>query len=254
MIFSHEFYLTAAEVNAQEEMPLSSLVTLVIDVATAHANSIGVGYARMMEVNSSWVLSRLNAEIIATPVVNRRYRMVTWVESLNRLYSDRLFRLEDASDGSVMAWIHTIWMAIDMDSRRPADLSRLTELADVITLREFAGVRSARLQPVVTPADGASSYDYTFKYSDIDVNRHVTTRRYIDLLVDLWPLGMYERSRVSRFEIAFKHEIRYGERATVSCALNEALSGKPEGCEAFDAEVKVDDNCCSLARLTFVPR
>ena len=43
--YINEFYLTAAEVNAQEEMPLSRLVTLIIDTATAHANSLGFGYA-----------------------------------------------------------------------------------------------------------------------------------------------------------------------------------------------------------------
>ncbi len=46
--YINEFYLTAAEVNAQEEMPLSRLVTLIIDTATAHANSLGFGYAHMM--------------------------------------------------------------------------------------------------------------------------------------------------------------------------------------------------------------
>ena len=64
--YVNEFYLTAAEVNAQEEMPLSRLVTLIIDTATGHANSLGFGYAHMMETNTSWVLSRLSVCLLYT--------------------------------------------------------------------------------------------------------------------------------------------------------------------------------------------
>ncbi|MDE6378127.1 MAG: hypothetical protein K2K72_05225, partial [Duncaniella sp.] len=247
---THNLYLTAAEVNAQEEMSLSSLAILVIDVATAHANSLGVGYAHMMETNSSWVLSRLNADIAVMPTVNRHYRMITWVHSLNRIFSDRLFRLEDAETGELCAWIHTTWMAIDMDTRRPTDLTRHQALAEVVSEREFGGTSGSKLPPMA--ADRGQGYEYTFKYSDIDVNRHVTTRRYIDLIVDLWPLEMYERNRVKRFEIAFKHEIRYGSTASVvsAPALTEGASDE----EIHDAELRVDDTACAIARVTFSPR
>lgn len=36
-----------------------------------------------------------------------------------------------------------------------------------------------------------------FKVSDIDVNRHVTTRRYIDLITDIFPLEHYDNSGIS---------------------------------------------------------
>lgn len=244
--YTHNFYLTAAEVNAQEEMPLSRLVTLVIDVATAHANALGVGYAHMMESNSSWVLSRLNADIVDMPVVNRHYRMTTWVHSLNRIFSDRLFRLEEAETGRLCAWIHTTWMAIDMDSRRPTDLTRHQALADVVSELEFLGTLGGKLPPM--GSERGEGYTYAFKFSDIDVNRHVTTRRYIDLITDLWPLEMYERNRVSRFEIAFKHEIRYGSCAEV---VSAPAAGVETDSNVYDAELRVDGVACAISRVTF---
>ena len=248
--YIHEFYLTAAEVNAQEEMPLSSLVTLVIDVATAHANQLGVGYAHMMETNSSWVLSRLNADILVMPKVNRSYRMITWVDSLNRIFSDRLFRLEDAATGELMAWVHTTWMAIDMDSRRPTDLTRHQALAAVVSGREFGGSRGGKLPPLQAECD--ASYPYQVRFSDIDVNRHLTTRRYIQLLVDLWPLEMYERNHVSRFESAFKQEIRYGSEAQVVGRAPQGGGMLDEG--VHDAALRVEGSDCAIARVTFTPR
>lgn len=243
--YVNEFYLTAAEVNAQEEMPLSRLVTLIIDTATGHANLLGFGYAHMMESNTSWVLSRLSIDVSRMPGVNRSYRLVTWVSSVNRIYSERLFELRDADSGETLAWAHTTWMAIDMDSRRPTDLSRHQSLIDVITERDFGGDKGGKLLPLGPDAEG---YSYTFKVSDIDVNRHVTTRRYIDLITDLWPLEMYTANRVSRFEIAFKHEARYAEEAVALKAPHAAEEG------VYDSEVRVGDITCALARIYFTKR
>ncbi len=86
--YINEFYLTAAEVNAQEEMPLSRLVTLIIDTATAHANSLGFGYAHMMETNTSWVLSRFR---MVRPVKSSVGRILhgwlsTWIRAVLPIY------------------------------------------------------------------------------------------------------------------------------------------------------------------------
>lgn len=244
-LYPLDFYLTAAEVNAQCELPLSRLVTLVIDAATAHANSIGAGYARMMEDNTSWVLSRLSIDLVRMPGVNRAYRLLTWVDSLNRLYSDRLFELQDSGTGESIGWIHTTWMAIDMETRRASDLTRIVSLAEVINPREFHGEKSGRLTPVKDPEDG---YRYLFKVSDIDVNRHVTTRRYIDLITDVFPLEHYETHRISRFEIAFKHEARYGEEGLTRWKADADIEG------AFDVETSVGDTVCNIARIKFEKR
>ena len=89
---------------------------------------------------------------------------------------------------------------------------------------------------------------YRFAVSDIDINRHVTTRRYIDLIVDMWPLDYYDTMRPSRFELAFKHEARYDEEAVVIAASHE---GSPE---VNDVEIRVNSTSCCLARLRFTAR
>lgn len=245
-LFANEFYLTAAEVNSQCEMPLSRLVTLIIDTATAHANALGAGYARMMEDNTSWVLSRLSIDLDRMPSVNRTYCLYTWVDSLSRLFSDRLFELRDVETGETIGWSHTTWMAIDMDTRKASDLTRITSLSDVIISREFHGGKSGKLVPLRGEPDGVSSW--RFKVSDIDVNRHVTTRRYIDLITDIFPLEHYDNSGISRFEIAFKHEARYGQE---SLTRWQARPGEPG---VYDIETSVDSVPCNISRIKFINR
>ena len=49
------------------------------------------------------------------------------------------------------------------------------------------------------------------KYSDIDVNGHVNSIRYIEHILDLFPLEMYRTQRVRRFEMAYVAESYYDD-------------------------------------------
>ena len=93
--FSRNYFLTPGECNAQSEMPLWLLVEQIIEVGTLHANSWGVGYARLIEQNRGWVLSRLAVEMKRYPSVNEHYTLTTWVESYNRRFSERLVEITD---------------------------------------------------------------------------------------------------------------------------------------------------------------
>lgn len=244
-LYAYEFYLTAAEVNAQREMPLPRLVTTLIDTATGHANIIGIGFDRMIREGISWVLSRLTIDIAEPITVNRSYRLETWVESTSRLFSDRAFEMTDTESGRTVMRAHSTWMAVNMTTRRPGDLTPIFEGLDVVSDRKYTGEKGGKLLPV---QDAQSERSYRFAVSDIDVNRHVTTRRYIDLITDMWPLDHYDAMRPTRFELAFKHEAHYDEEARVISAPHE---GSPE---VSDVEIEVNSTPCCLARLHFTPR
>lgn len=242
---AHHFIITAADCNSQREISIAHLVTLIIETATEHANSIGVGFDRLISHGMSWVLSRLSIELDAVPSINRRYKLVTWVESINRLYSERNFEIVDVESGERLGYARTIWMAIDMESRRPADLSALHVLERYITDRPCPIAKQGKLLPVTAPTSEAT---YMFVTSDIDINRHVTTRRYIELIVDRWELGFWDANRVKRFDIAFRHEARYGEIATITAAPHGESAG------VYDAAIQCGGNVTTLARIAFVPR
>lgn len=233
--YIYPFTLTAADVGPWLEMPLSSLVVAVIDVATAHANRVGLGFDVLRRFNASWVLGRLAADIVRMPRVGGEYELRTWVETFSRLASDRGFALIDRATGECIVRIHTVWMAIDLDERRPVDLSVVGDTSDFLVAEPEYPSKCGRIPPLKCLDEG---YDYTFKVSDIDVNRHVTTRRYIDLMVDLRPLELYASSRLRRFEIAFRHEALYGQTARV------ALCGT-------DSSITVGDTLCAIARMEF---
>ena len=206
VIFSRSYYLSAAECNAQQEMSIPQLVQKLIDVATEHANHLGIGNPDMPDPDMGWVLSRLTIEMTSYPHENTDYCISTWVEDWNRHFSRRAFAISDA-EGNVYGYARSIWMVLNTKDRSNAGLSRLDFKPEWISKRECPipmQEKHVRIEP-----DNHEPV-YRFKYCDIDFYRHVNTVRYIDLLLNQFDMQTYDENIVNRLELSFLHEASYG--------------------------------------------
>ena len=57
-VYTHSYTVEPAEANAQQELPLPLLVKRILEVATLHAESWGIGYSDLIKQRQVWVLSR----------------------------------------------------------------------------------------------------------------------------------------------------------------------------------------------------
>ena len=213
--FSRTYYLAAGECNPQGEMPLTLLMTRIIEVATFHANSWGAGYARLIQDNQVWVLSRVTIELTAYPKINEDYTLTTWIEDYNRHFSQRNFRLDDA-EGNPLGYVRTIWMVIDLSTRSSVDISQLGYIGENISDLPCPIEPNSRLRPI----EEGHAVDYTFGYMDCDFNRHVNTVRYLSHLMNMFDMDCYDHFFIHRMEIAFIKETHYGE--TVQFIIDDA--------------------------------
>lgn len=218
-IFSEQYFLTAGECNAEGWMPLTLLVSRLIETATNHANSLGIGYARLIELDLAWVLSRVSIEIDSLPGINDTYVLNTWIESTNRLFSERCFTITDL-DGKVFASARTTWAAICITTRQAANPGVLGEVM-FPSNPPVCEVKPAKRTPVIL--GNAESDTYTFRYCDLDLNRHVNTVRYVALILNHWGLDWYDRYKINRFDIAFHHECHFSETVSVRAVTDESL-------------------------------
>lgn len=206
--FSKTYYLAAGECNPQGELPLTLLMTRIIEVATLHANSWGVGYERLIRDNQVWVLSRVAIEMIEYPKVNTNYKLTTWIEDYNRHFSQRNMRLDD-ENGKPLGYVRTIWMVIDMNTRASVDIEKLGYIRDNVSDIPCPIEPQSRLRPI----EQGHAVDYTFGYMDCDFNRHVNTVRYLSLLMNMFDMDCYDHYFIRRMELSFIKETHYGETA-----------------------------------------
>ncbi len=238
--FRTDYFLSAADCNAQQEISLPLLVQGLLDIATAHANALNVGYQRLLKDNNAWVLSRLSIELSHFPSVNKSYSLTTWVEDLNRHYSERIVEIRDENE-AVIGYGRLTWVAINITTRRPADLTPL--LDDIVPSRNRCPIeRAPRMGAIGTP-DRVSTYQ--FRYSDIDFNRHVNSTKYIQLILDRWGLDHFDHNQVCRFDISYHAEAHFGDVVEVRSKGDDEIQ---------DIEIARDGAVCTRARIKFTSR
>lgn len=54
-------------------------------------------------------------------------------------------------------------------------------------------------------------------YVEIDINGHVNSIRYIEHILDLFPIDLYKTKRIRRFEMAYVAESYFGDELTFFC-------------------------------------
>lgn len=236
--YIHEYFLTAGECNAKQQMPFTMLAQRVIEVATEHANIIGVGYDAMIKDNLAWVLSRLSIEMTRMPKVNEKYRLITWIENYNRHFSERNMEVQ-SENGDVLGYIRTIWMAIDINTRTPGDLSRLESLAVTVSERPCPIAKQGRMRPF---NEVSQQHEYIFRYSDIDFNMHVNSVKYIELLINQWTLDYHITHDISRFEIAYLQEAHFGDNVKINILQTDNIA---------DAEIMGEKGVVCRSRILF---
>lgn len=242
--YTHDFCLTAAQCNAQREVAPATLVQQIIDVATEHADILDIGFERMGQNSTLWVLSRVAYDIKRYPGILEPYTITTWIEGYSKLFSDRNFAIR-AADGELLGYARTVWMAIDKNTRRPTDLSSVANSEVVRPDIECGMERPGKIR---FPKEHRDPWPYRFGASDIDFNRHVTSRRYVELVIDQLPLDVYDRYLLQRFEIAYSHESLCGERVNVVSGADPASGAVVSAIEGADDVQK----CITRAR--FVSR
>ncbi len=200
----------------------------LLNSAGFHAEERGFGIARMNESNYTWVLSRLAIEMLDMPSEYETFSVDTWIENVYRLFTDRNFSIY-GKDGKVYGYARSVWAMINLDTRKPADLLALhgQELIDYIEtdkpcpIDKPGRIKVTQMMPVRT---------IDVYYSDIDINGHVNSIKYIEHVLDLFPKDWFAEKRISRFELAYVAESYYGD--TLSFFREEVGDG------IYDVEVR----------------
>ncbi len=187
--------------------------TYLLHAASIHAAQRGFGFTDMDNKHTAWVLSRLAIEINDYPGMSEDITLYTWIEDAARLFTNRCFELVNA-DGKPFGYARSIWAAIDIETRRPTPL-------DIEALNVYKVDRPCPIEKPgkITPVENDTPGEpYQVKYSDLDVNGHLNSIKYMEHLLDMFDIQLYKEKEISRFEIAYQAEGKYGMPLTLHAA------------------------------------
>lgn len=211
--FITESYLL--DFKGQTTIPM--IGNYLLHAASVHAEERGFGYSDMNKRNAAWVLSRLAIEMKEYPRMSEQVTLYTWVEEVGKLFTNRSFELVN-SEGKPLGYARSIWAAIDIETRRPTLLD-VEGLSAYLTDRPHPPIeKPGKIVPVENTAEGIP---YRVKYSDLDVNGHLNSIKYMEHLLDLFDLELFKEKNISRFEITHQSEGKYGMELSLHSASME---------------------------------
>lgn len=183
----------------------------MLNAADFHSTDRGFGMRYLMTINRAWVLSRLAIEIDELPAMYTKFNIETWVESAMRYFTSRNFRVVDA-EGKVFGYGRSIWAMIDTESRQPSDIFAINDGAIHQWIEPDKSCPIEKGGRVKMGDEAVLVRTIDTYYNDVDINGHINSVKYIEHVLDLWPLSWYESHQLRRFEIAYVAEAHQGDR------------------------------------------
>lgn len=207
---TYEYKVRPTDVDFTGAQSMLSLCDSILLSAGEDADAGGFGVRNLDEHNATWVLSRFAVERDRAPVSGEHFKITTWVQSLDRIFTTRHHMVFDARD-HLMARATTLWSIIDLASRKPVPLEWLENCA--VEPHDIPGMnRPLRLRPL-------PSYECeerrTVRYSDIDFNGHTNTVRYIGWMLDMTAPERFRSHTIKRLDANFIKESVLGQSLTL---------------------------------------
>ena len=207
----YEFMAEPFHCDFSQRLFMGHLGNHMLNAADFHSTDRGFGMRRLLISQRSWVLSRLAIEMEEMPQMYTRFSVETWVESAMRYFTSRNFAVV-GDDGKTYGYGRSIWAMIDTETRQPTDIYAIDNGA----IEQW--IDKDKPCPIdkggrVKMGDGAELVrTIDTYYNDVDINGHINSVKYIEHVLDLWPMDWYGQHQVKRFEIAYVAEAHAGDR------------------------------------------
>jgi len=201
------FKVTSADTDMYARLRLGAAVNYLVQAAIDSADRLGFGYGGIRQQNLFWVLSRLSVELYRPLRWYETVDVETWPKNVERILYLRDFVLRDAG-GNIVARATSGWLAVDLETKRMKKIDGIhAEFFDHLKDKNAIADPPEKLFPV----NEGDVFEIRSGYYDIDLNRHVTTTRYVDWMMDTLSLGFHEENYPRKLSLNLMKETMPGE-------------------------------------------
>ena len=183
----------------------------LLNAADFHSNDRDFGMNYLNPIHKTWVLSRLAVEMDEMPSAYEKFSVETWVESAMKYFTHRCFRISSEDDSKVYGYGRSIWAMIDTETRQPQNIFDIRDGDIEKYIETEKSCPIAGLNRVKMNKDARLVRSLPTPYSDVDINGHINSVKYIEHILDLFDLDWYKNHKVKRFDIAYVSESHCGD-------------------------------------------
>jgi medium-chain acyl-[acyl-carrier-protein] hydrolase len=202
-VYQKKYNIKSSDLDVTGKLKLSALFTCFQDIATLHAENLGVGVEKIGQLGLGWVLVRLRVEVLRYAIKDETILIETWYPGPKKFEFERDFGVWD-QEGNMIAKAVSSWMIFDVKTRELA-LSNLIRHDFPPSNRERAlECRLGRLKNIgpLELVNKRKLWD-----GEVDFNGHLNNARYVDFIIDYcWTKEEQRRYQVKEIEINYVSE------------------------------------------------
>lgn len=182
----------------------------LLNASDMHSTARGFGMTYLWTLNKTWVLSRLALELNDIPREHDKFVIETWVENAMKFFTKRNWEIRSEDGSKTYGYAKSIWAMIDTQTREPQDIFAINDgkIRDYLypdkecPIKDVSRVKTPQMEEYT---------EFKVQYNDLDVNCHLNSMKYIDHVMDTFPLDYLRDYQVKRIEIAYVAEGHWGD-------------------------------------------
>jgi len=207
-----DFMITSADTDMEARLRPGALFSFLAHSAYLSADNLGFGYDQLKVHNLFWVLSRLEVHLARPLMWNEKIYVETWPKDIEGILYIRDYLVRDGC-GEIVARAGSSWLAIDSVTKRPKRKDSFN--SDIFVYHKGkCALEASPMKLTGTPEGDVFIVKST--YFDLDLNKHVTSSRYIDWMMDTFPLDFHRGHYPKSLSVNFVKETLPGAEIRIT--------------------------------------
>jgi len=223
----------------QDHISLPSLVNLLFEASGEHAQLNGFGIDTIRQNNISWIVGRIGIYLEKPLLKIPHCEIETWIDRTVGPSTLRKFRIYDHQK-QLLATACFTYAALDLTTRQPVNVKEMIG-DEIIDTAKGADIRMpAKVRPIKGVAE--VQQEFQVQYGDLDYNRHATTTKYLQWMLNGFPLEMYTQKYIRSIDVNFNAELFYQDEIKVK------LAGEAD---TYTVELQFQEKPACLAKISW---
>jgi len=210
------FKIRTSEINHHKLLHPHALIQLMQEASMQHTISMGVSVWDLETMNASWVLLKMDVNVIHYPSLNETVKIITYPSGLDGYFTFRDYYMYNEK-GTLCATSSTMWTLLNLDTRKIMKIpERFGSL--VYDKGELLEKPAFKLSPFAQP-DTSSCIQVN--YFHIDWNGHVNNGQLIKLILEQIDSKIHQHKTLKSLFIQFKAEAILDQLLEISNITND---------------------------------
>lgn len=214
MKYTNTLSVPYQETDTTRHWRLYNLENMLLQTAADVANTLGFGIRQLLPYNYTWILTRMDIEMLQLPIHGDTVTVETWIERNAHMLSTRNFRIYkgDNTDGERIGRVSSVWAVLDLKTRQVVNAFDLPMFAGCVDGEPLVLPRLPRMLPI---RDEKEAYTSKVMYSDLDYNGHCNSCKYLEHMLNTHRPRFLNYSTPFRLTIQYSREIMEGDTYSI---------------------------------------